>query len=133
MNPSQWKYEKYQRDENNKESARYRGLYTENPRVGGSIPPLATIYSVTYCARQFFCPPSSQSVHHRYASDLLTPVFASNLESLMDGDLAAIWVHDHMHDPFDYEIYGTRVVCNPRGYAPRALAPDFRPDLVVDI
>jgi Icc-related predicted phosphoesterase len=77
--------------------------------------------------------PSSRSVHPRYARDLLTPAFASNLEMLMDGDRAALWVHGHMHDPFDYEIYGTRVVCNPRGYAPRALAPDFRPDLVVDI
>jgi hypothetical protein len=30
--------------------------------------------------------PSSQSVHPRYANDLLTPAFASNLESLMGGD-----------------------------------------------
>jgi len=29
--------------------------------------------------------PSSQSVHPRYARDLLTPVFVSNLENLMDG------------------------------------------------
>ena len=77
--------------------------------------------------------PSSRSVHHRYARDLLTPAFASNLEMLMDSDRAALWVHGHMHDPFDYEIYGTRVVCNPRGYAPRALAQEFRPDLVVEI
>ena len=75
--------------------------------------------------------PSSQSVHPRYARDLLTPAFASNLEKLMDGDRAALWIHGHMHESFDYEIYDTRVVCNPRGYAPRALAPDFRPDLVV--
>jgi Icc-related predicted phosphoesterase len=77
--------------------------------------------------------PSSRSVHPRYARDLLTPAFASNLEALMDGDRAALWVHGHMHDPFDYEIYGTRVVCNPRGYASNALTPDFRPDWVIDI
>jgi hypothetical protein len=77
--------------------------------------------------------PSSRSVHPRYASDLLTPAFASNLEMLMDGERIALWVHGHMHDAFDYEIYGTRVVCNPRGYAPNALAPGFRPDYVVDI
>ena len=51
----------------------------------------------------------------------------------MDGDRVALWVHGHMHDPFDYEIYGTRVVCNPRGYAPNALTPDFRPDWVIVI
>jgi len=77
--------------------------------------------------------PSSQSVHPRYASDLLTPAFASNLESLMGGDGVALWVHGHMHESYDYEIYGSRVVCNPRGYAPDALNPDFRPDWLIVI
>jgi hypothetical protein len=77
--------------------------------------------------------PSSQSVPARYARDLLTPAFASNLEMLMNGDRPALWVHGHKHESYDYEVYGTRVVCNPRGYAPDALNPDFRPDLVVDI
>lgn len=77
--------------------------------------------------------PSSQSVHPRYANDLLTPSFASNLENLMDGDRATLWVHGHMHESCDYEIFGSRVVCNPRGYAPNALNPDFRPDLVVEL
>ncbi len=77
--------------------------------------------------------PSSQSVHPRYVRDLLTPAFASNLEDLMEGDRAALWVHGHMHESFDYEVYGTRVVCNPRGYAPEALNPDFRPDWVLNV
>lgn len=77
--------------------------------------------------------PSSRSVPSRYASSQLAPAFASNLEGLMDGDRVALWIHGHIHDSFDYEIYGTRVVCNPRGYAPKALTPDFRPDFVVEI
>ena len=77
--------------------------------------------------------PSSQSVHPRYVRDLLTPAFASNLEDLMDGDRAVLWIHGHMHESFDYAVHGTRVVCNPRGYAPRALNPDFRPDWVLRI
>jgi len=77
--------------------------------------------------------PSSQSVHPRYARDLLTPAFASNLENLMEGDRAALWVHGHMHDTFDYDIHGTRVVCNPRGYAPNALTLGFRPGFVIEI
>ncbi len=77
--------------------------------------------------------PSSQSVHPRFANDSLTPAFASNLENLTDGDRAALWVHGHMHESYDYELRGTRVVCNPRGYVPDALNPDFRPDLIVDI
>ena len=27
------------------------------------------------------------------------------------------WVHGHTHSTFDYEIEGTKVVCNPRGYS----------------
>jgi Icc-related predicted phosphoesterase len=77
--------------------------------------------------------PSSQSVHPRYARDLLTPAFASNLENLMDGARAALWIHGHMHESFDYEVHGTRVVCNPRGYAPNALNPDFQSDWVIEI
>ncbi len=77
--------------------------------------------------------PSSQSVHPRYANDLLTPAFASNLESLMGGDGVALWIHGHMHESYDYEAYGTRVVCNPRGYAPDAMNPDFRPDWLIVI
>jgi hypothetical protein len=77
--------------------------------------------------------PSSQSVHPRYARNLLTPAFASNLENIMDGDRTALWIHGHMHESFDYEVYGTRVICNPRGYAPNALNPDFRSDWIVEI
>jgi len=77
--------------------------------------------------------PSSRSVHPRYARDLLTPAFASNLENLMDGSRAALWIHGHTHDSFDYAIYDTRVVCNPRGYSPEDLNPYFRPDWVMEI
>lgn len=77
--------------------------------------------------------PSSQSVPARFTQDLLTPAFASNLEALMGKDRVALWIHGHMHDPCDYEIYGTRVVCNPRGYAPYAFTPGFRPQLVIEI
>jgi Icc-related predicted phosphoesterase len=77
--------------------------------------------------------PSSQSVHPRYARDLLTPAFASNLENLVEGDRVALWIHGHMHESFDYEIYGTRVVCNPRGYAPKALNEDFDQIYTIEI
>jgi Icc-related predicted phosphoesterase len=77
--------------------------------------------------------PSSRSVHPRYTSDLLTPAFASNLESLMDGNKTDLWIHGHMHDSFDYKIYDTRVVCNPRGYSPHELNRVFRPDWVIEV
>ena len=76
--------------------------------------------------------PSTRSIPPRYAGSLLSASFASNLENLMTGNsFAALWVHGHVHDSFDYEVCGTRVVCNPRGYAPKALNHDFIADRMV--
>lgn len=77
--------------------------------------------------------PASGSVHPRYARNLLTPAFVSHLEPLMDGSRVALWVHGHMHDAFDYHVHGTRVICNPRGYAPFEDPDGFKPDLVIDV
>jgi hypothetical protein len=32
-------------------------------------------------------------------------------------DFSQYWVHGHTHSNFNYEVEGTKVVCNPRGYA----------------
>ena len=73
--------------------------------------------------------PSMQSVASRYRRDLLSACFASDLETLLGRQ--ALWVHAHTHDCFDYEVEGTRVVCNPRGYTRENFG--FCPDLVVDV
>lgn len=41
----------------------------------------------------------------------------------------------HTYDPCDYEMNGTRVVCNPRGYvrSNHAENPEFNPALIVEI
>lgn len=77
--------------------------------------------------------PSSRSVPARFSNDLLSPAYASNLEGLMGGNRVSLWAHGHTHDPFDYDVYGTRVICNPRGYIPYEKSRDFRPDLVIEI
>lgn len=61
--------------------------------------------------------PSPRSIHPRFADSLLNPCFVSNAEHLVDGNRVQLWVHGHTHDSFDYNLNGTRVVCNPRGYA----------------
>ena len=77
--------------------------------------------------------PSLRSVPARYADHPLAPAFASDLETLMDERRITLWVHGHIHEAYDYTIRGTRVVCNPRGYFPGQLTPEFRPDCVVTI
>jgi len=77
--------------------------------------------------------PSALSVHPRYAKDLLTPAFVSSLEHLMDERRVALWIHGHMHDAVDYEVHGTRVICNPRGYVRYERDTGFNPELVVEV
>ena len=62
--------------------------------------------------------PSPLSIHPKYANDdLMNGNFYSNMDQfIIDNPQIQLWIHGHMHDPFDYGIGGTRVVCNPRGY-----------------
>ena len=62
--------------------------------------------------------PSEQSVAEMYKHDtLMNGNFFSNLEQfILDRPQIELWTHGHMHNPSDYKIGTTRVVCNPRGY-----------------
>ena len=51
-----------------------------------------------------------------YAGNLLDAAYAINCEALMGAERVALWIHGHSHCAVDYQIAGTRVVCNPRGY-----------------
>jgi len=63
--------------------------------------------------------PTSMSTHERYnAQYLMNGGYRSELsEFIMDHPQIKLWTHGHTHDPFDYMVGETRVVCNPRGYA----------------
>ena len=61
--------------------------------------------------------PSHRSIHEIYKDDtLMNGAFASNLDHMIEDSRINLWVHGHMHLPFDYLIGDTRIVCNPRGY-----------------
>jgi Icc-related predicted phosphoesterase len=63
--------------------------------------------------------PTLNSIHEKYRNDqLMNGGYASDLsELILDHPQIVLWCHGHMHDPFDYMVGETRVVCNPRGYA----------------
>jgi len=82
--------------------------------------------------------PHPRSVALRYKDSPLSPAFVSDLSELVENCGAALWVHGHTHDSFDYHAGSTRIVCNPKGYGPKALgAPienkSFDPMLVLTI
>ncbi|TWC71041.1 metallophosphoesterase family protein [Herbaspirillum sp. SJZ099] len=77
--------------------------------------------------------PSLRSVATRYAQDLVSAAFSSNLDALVER--ADLWVHGHTHDSFDYRIGNCRVICNPCGYLRRDGTPEnerYNPDLIVE-
>lgn len=63
--------------------------------------------------------PSHQSVHEKYKKDqLMNGGYHSDLsEFILDHPQIVLWTHGHTHEPFDYMIGETRIVCNPRGYS----------------
>jgi Icc-related predicted phosphoesterase len=69
----------------------------------------------------------------RLVNDPLKPAFASTLEDVIERYRPELWIHGHTHVPCDYEIFGTRVICNPRGYPGESPARGFLPQLVVEL
>ena len=74
--------------------------------------------------------PHLKSVHPIYEGERSNPAFASDLSALFC-DRVKLWVHGHTHESMDYELGGTRVLCNPRGYLPQLPNLNFTPELLV--
>lgn len=62
--------------------------------------------------------PTPLSIHDKYKNDVwMNGGYHSDLsEFILDRPQIVLWTHGHMHDPFDYMMGETRIVCNPRGY-----------------
>ena len=70
--------------------------------------------------------PSFKSVHPKYAHDkIMNGAFARDLDDFIAyRPQIRLWTHGQTHEPFDYMIGETRVVCNPRGYSGREPGAD---------
>jgi Icc-related predicted phosphoesterase len=81
--------------------------------------------------------PSFKSVSEQYASQtLMNGGYASDLsEFIMDHPQIKLWTHGHMHQPFDYVIGETRIVCNPRGYENDGYCENsgWNPNIVLEV
>ncbi len=75
--------------------------------------------------------PHPGSVDPRFAGDVLTPGFVSDLSPFIERHQPRFWLHGHVHSSFDYLVGATRVVCNPKGYGRENRM--FDPALVIDV
>ena len=103
--------------------------------------------AVAWLERQFACPhdgptvvithfaPARGSIAAQFAGSPLNACFVSDLEPQIRRWQPACWLHGHVHDSFDYRIGNTRVVANPRGYAPNGVVENksFDPSLVIEV
>ena len=78
--------------------------------------------------------PSYRSVHPKYRnSGIANGAYVSNLDDLiLDHPNIKYFSHGHTHESMDYMIGGCRVMCNPRGYYPTEVNPNFDPNFEVD-
>jgi Icc-related predicted phosphoesterase len=60
--------------------------------------------------------PSSKSTPAQYGYSLMNHFFVCNMTKDIEELKPKLWLHGHTHDPCDYDLGQTRVVCNPRGY-----------------
>lgn len=72
--------------------------------------------------------PNPLSVHPRYLGDPTNAAFVSDLSELLEKG-PDLWLHGHVHDSFDYNVNGCRVVANPRGYPRNASSCEQVTDL----
>jgi Icc-related predicted phosphoesterase len=63
--------------------------------------------------------PHVGSLHPRYAQELLSAAFVSDLSAVIEAGQPDLWIHGHVHSSFDYHVGKTRVICNPHGYGHR--------------
>ena len=78
--------------------------------------------------------PSLLSIPERYRaqkSSHLMAAYASSMEHFCG--TADLWIHGHIHESVEYDMAGTRIVSNPRGYGPKALNRDFDPRFCVQV
>jgi predicted phosphodiesterase len=79
--------------------------------------------------------PAPGSIHPRFAGSPINASFVSDARALLDGSRVQLWIHGHTHDSFDYRLNGTRVVCNPRGYAKDGVNENarFDPNFIAEV
>lgn len=79
--------------------------------------------------------PARGSIHPRFAGSPLNACFVSDIEDRIRRWQPQLWLHGHVHDSFDYAVGSTRVVANPRGYAPGGVVENahFDPSFVIEI
>jgi Icc-related predicted phosphoesterase len=101
-----------------RENAKFKTLLEKNLKAGDVV---LTHYL-----------PSQKSISPRFKGSPTNAFFVSEMDQLILDRKPALWVHGHTHDSLDYQLSGTRIVCNPFGY-PKELNPGYKEKLLIPV
>ena len=74
--------------------------------------------------------PSYRSVNPLYAGSHLNQFFCNNLDDLIEEGKPKCWIHGHLHNSVDYQLFDTRVISNAAGYKGE-ISADWAPKTIV--
>jgi Icc-related predicted phosphoesterase len=78
--------------------------------------------------------PSYQSIHPKYRMETVNGSYASHLDDfILSHPQIKYFSHGHTHESMSYTIGECRVICNPRGYYPSQMNPNFDPNFEVQL
>ena len=79
--------------------------------------------------------PSPASIAPQFVGSPLNACFVSDLEAQILRWQPRLWLHGHVHHSCDYWLGATRVVTNPRGYAPKGVVENahFAPNMLIEV
>lgn len=76
--------------------------------------------------------PAFHAVHPKFAGNALNCFFVCDQEQLIKNRHPKVWIHGHTHESIDVLVHGTRIVCNPFGYAGYEMNPNFK-DVILTV
>lgn len=76
--------------------------------------------------------PSIKSIPIKFKDDIVSSAYASNLESMIEKYQPDFWIHGHIHEPIEYKIGKTNIICNPHGYIDEPYN-GFNKELIIEI
>lgn len=76
--------------------------------------------------------PSFKSVAPKYQGASTNEFFICEMDHLIQEKKPSLWIHGHTHESMDYQLFDTRIVCNPFGY-PRQLNPAYQEKMLISV
>lgn len=77
--------------------------------------------------------PSYLAVTPRWAGNACNRFFVTPMDEVIVEARPTLWLYGHTHDSNDFQLNGTRLICNPYGYSGYEVNPTFDSKLVINI